>query len=345
MRGAAGRWVRRGAPVVAAFGLGVVVLVAPYAVYLHANTGKWSLTAKSQDVSIEAWRAVAEGQRRERDSYLYALNPDGTLGADTRPLTALAAEDPAAWAGIVGVNAVELTRTYLAPLWGYGVAWDLIPAPLLLLALVELGRQRRRPGALLLAGVALVPIVTCLAFFTLPRYLAVPTAVVTLFAAKGLVGWQRRLPRRWAPGLVAVVVVLVAMSCLTEARSFLPGGRTADPVDQRAAGEWIEANTPADARVMTRSFHVQAYAHRPIVAMPVADLPDTLGFAREMGVTYLVLDSRSALYPMLQVSPPLPGLRPLAAIGSSRRPIRVYELDPAPPPSDRAPLPLGYVGD
>jgi hypothetical protein len=330
-----------------AFGLGVTVLVAPYVAYLHSHTGSWELTAKSQDVSIEAWRAVAENHRGERDEYLYALNPDGTLGGETSPLTTLAAEHPREWLGIVGVNADKLVSFYLQPRWRWhwGLSWALLPAPLVAVAAVELWRQRRHRGAWLVAGMGVVPAATCLVFFTQPRYLAVPTAVLTLFAAKGLVHWWQRLPRRRAGWLVATTVVVVGMAALTEARSLLPGGRTGDPVDQWAAGRWLAANTPADARVMTRSFHVQAYSERPVVALPVADLGATLGFARERGVSYLVPDARSPLYPRLLVGPPPPGLRAVAVVGTSKRPIRIFRLDPLPPPSDRDPIPLGYVSD
>ena len=37
--------------------------------------------------------------------------------------------------------------------------------------------------------------------------------------------------------------------------------------------------------------------------------------------------------------------RKVAVIGRSSRPIRVYELDPVPPPSTLDPIPLGYVSD
>jgi hypothetical protein len=329
-----------------AFLVGAMVLIGPYVAYLHSDTGSWSLTAKSQDVSIEAWRAVAEGDRRERDQYLYALTPDGTgLGGETHSLTELAADHPAAWLGIVRINAVRVVRTYLAPLWGYGLAWEAVPAPLLLLALVELWRERRRRTIWLLTGMALVTVVTCLVFFTLPRYLALSSAVLTLLAAKGLVGWQRRLPRRWGTALATGAVLLVAMSTLTEVRSLLPGRRTADPVAHQEVGLWLASHTPPDARVMTRSFHVQAYADRPIVALPAADYASTLGFARLMGVTYVVVDQRSPLYEPLRRGPPQPGLRLVALIGAPTRPLRVYELDPPAPPSQREPIPLGYMGD
>jgi hypothetical protein len=347
LAGAAVAWSRAGAVPVGAFVLGAAVLVAPYVIYLHSHTDSWELTAKTQDASIEAWRAVAEGHRLERDEYLYALGPDGTLGSDTKPLTTLAAEHPREWFGIVQINAGKLATSYLIPRWRWrwGLSWALLPAPLVALALVELWKQRHRRGTWLAAGVGLVPIGTCLVFFSQPRYLAVPTAVLALFAAKGLVDLHRRLPRKKATALVATVGLVMSMSLLTEARSLLPGGRTADPVDQWAAGKWIEANTPVDSRVMTRSFHVQNYAQRPVVALPVADFASTMDFARLMGVNYLVPDARSPLYARLLEGPPPPGLRAVALVGTSKRPIRIFQLDPAPPPSDRDPIPLGYVSD
>jgi hypothetical protein len=329
-----------------AFCLGVAVLVAPYVAYLHSHTGSWSLTAKSQDVSIEAWRAVAENDRRARDQILYALGPDGTrMSAEIRPLAELAVERPAAWLGIVGVNASKMAESYLAPLWGYGPAWTLLPAPLLVPALLALWQERRRRSTWLLAGMALISLATSLAFFTLARYLVLPTAVLILFVAKGLVGWHRELPRRWAGSLAVAVALLVAMSTLTEARSFLPGQPTADPIVQVEVGRWLERNTAPGSRVMTRSFHVQAYANRPIVAMPASDYPSMLRFARRMGVRYVVADRRSQPYDVLMLGPPPPHLRLVVVLGTPHRPVRVYRLDPPAPPSDEPPFPLGYVGD
>ena len=60
------------------------------------ETGRWQLTAKTQDASIEAWHAVARGDREARDRVLYALDETGLRFEDDRaPLTTLAREDPA----------------------------------------------------------------------------------------------------------------------------------------------------------------------------------------------------------------------------------------------------------
>ncbi|HEY2997016.1 MAG TPA: glycosyltransferase family 39 protein, partial [Acidimicrobiales bacterium] len=76
VRGAAGggaRRLRAALVPAAAFGVPIVACVVPYAAYLHAHTGTWELSAKTQDASIAAWHAVAQSHREERDSILWAL--------------------------------------------------------------------------------------------------------------------------------------------------------------------------------------------------------------------------------------------------------------------------------
>ena len=102
---------------------------------------------------------------------------------------------------------------------------------------------------------------------------------------------------------------------------------------------------------MTRSFHVQAYSHRPVVALPSADYAEMLRFARRMGVSYVVADEasiahrRPELYPALMTTWSPPGLKLVKEINERGQDVRIYRLDPLPPESDRRPIPLGYVSD
>jgi hypothetical protein len=194
-------------------------------------------------------------------------------------------------------------------------------------------------------------VATCVAFFALPRYLVVTTAVLTLFAARGLAEAFRTWTPRAGRILLAATVLFMATSTIAELKPFFPWATTNDPVEQAAAGRWIEANTPDDARIMTRSFHVQAYAHRGVVAMPSTDYATMLKFARRMGVSYVVADEatisrrRPELYAALMTSWPPPGLRLVHTLHRRGQEVRIYELDPEPPKSDRPPIPLGYVSD
>jgi hypothetical protein len=76
-----------------------------------------------------------------------------------------------------------------------------------------------------------------------------------------------------------------------------------------------------------------------------------MAFARARGVHYIVADERTIrtrraqLYGPLFLEPTPPGLREVAVIGRGSRLVRIFELDPLPPPSELPPLPLGFVGD
>ena len=335
-----------------AFGLTIILFLFPYVAFLHSHTGSWSPTAKTQDVSIDAWKDVAENDRLDRDRILYSINSSGTgLTSGTKSLTALAREHPREWVTILGINVRTLKDVIVFPSWGFGPAWATISIIPLLAALSEIWRTRKRGITRLLAGMGAMPLLTCLLFFTLSRYITVATAILTLFGAAGFVRWQRRLPKPAGRALLAVTAVCLATSYLTTAQSYVPGIPSPDPVDQAETGRWLETHTPTDARVMTRSYHVQAYAHRQIVAMPYTDFPTMMRFARRMGVTYIIADAgtlkarRPELYGQLMTNYKPPGLKLIYQLGGTERPVRIYQLDPAPPPTDRPPIYLGYVSD
>ena len=334
------------------FGLVIIVCVFPYLVYLHGHTGKWSATDKSQDASIEAWRAVAENKRTDRDRVLYAVGPSGTsLGRATQPLTTLAKQDPRGWLGIVGVNVRMLWKLFVVPDRTIGFNWRLIPGFLLIFAGIEAWRSRRRGSVQLLVAMGLMPVVTCVAFFALPRYLVLTTAVLTLLAARGLVVSLSRMGPNAARAVLALTIVFMATSTIAEMQPLLPGATTIDPIEQRDAGVWIDANLPPNARIMTRSFHVQFYGHRPVVAMPSSDYATMMAFARRMGVQYIVASQviegrrRPEIYSVLMRYEQPPGLEFVKYFRVRNRRVRIYKLVPPPPPSDQDPIPLGYVSD
>lgn len=333
-----------------AFGVGLALVVAPYLVYLHGHTGSWSPTSKSQDVSVEAWRAVAEDDRERRDQILYAVDESGAdFSNDTTSLTALARQHPGAWLGILRVNVGELADLYLVPASDRRVA--LVPLPLLAAAVATAVRARRRAAVRLAVVVGALPLATCLFFFAQPRYVVTTTAVIAALGAGGVVQWYRRLPARWPWALAAAVVLWSGVATVAESWPLLPGTTRRETADHVVVGEWLQQHTDPEDRIMTRSFHVQYYARRPVVALPAADYDGMLAFARARGVRFVVADERTLRTrreqlhgPLLQVPPP-PGLREVAVLGSGSRRVRILELDPLPPPTDLPPLPLGFVGD
>jgi 4-amino-4-deoxy-L-arabinose transferase-like glycosyltransferase len=326
----------------AMFALPLLVCVLPYVAYLHGNTGRWELTGKMNDVSLEAWEAVARGDRLTRDEILYALDDTGLRFADERaPLTSLAREDPGGYLGIVGINVRELGVNV------FGVS--LLPLPVWALAGYAAWRRRRSGVVVLLLAVASLPVLTALVFFVQPRYLTLVAAVGVVLASAGVM----RFSGRWRHGVVALVLVLLAVTSVQAFRGSDAGwGHPDEHTDQRRAGEWIAAHTDPDDRIMTRSMVVELYAERRAVPPPYADLEAILDFARHYGVRYLVVDEahterlRPQLSPLLSDdSGDIDSLRLVHEVEAEGRTARIFAFDPPPPPSsEEAPL-LGFMGD
>src|SRR5262249_59405682 len=67
------------------------------------------------------------------------------------------------------------------------------------------------------------------------------------------------------------------------------------------AGAWLAAHAPADAVIMDRKSYVPFFAGRTHVQLPDEDLDTLLRYARESGVTHIVVEEYvvGALRPQL----------------------------------------------
>lgn len=333
----------------AAMTLGLLVCVVPYASFLHSNTGRWELTAKTRDASIEAWRAVAERDRAARDQVLYGLDETGLAFVPAREtLPTLARQDPTGYLGIVGTNARELWRELTDPVERShpGLGWELLPLPVTALALWGAWRRRRNAVVQATVACAVLPALTALAFFVQSRYLIPLTGFLVVLAGVGYAA----LPRRWARPAAWAIGVLMALSLVAASDGAEGWFQRREPVEHRRVGEWLAANTPTDARVLTRSMITDFYSERDTVAMPASDVPAMLAFARAWGVDYLVFDE----YNMRTLRPDFlglaqgiapEGLEPVHSLAHEGREVWVYRLDP--PAADDPPgAPgLGFMAD
>ena len=133
-------------------------------------------------------------------------------------------------------------------------------------------------------------------------------ALITWFAGM----WQRAL----APILVALVLLAL----------LIPDGREiALRAETQTSGNamvevsnWLAANTPTDAVVMTRNpWEVSWHSGRQTVMLPIGSREDVYAVMRQYHVTYLELDHindmsllRESLQPLYSFKP-LPGITPL----------------------------------
>jgi len=275
-------WVRPEAALVAPFAvalsplnargrvLALVIAAAvalPYSIVLRVEQGHWSLSPKSvlvrapfADARSAEWRLA-----------------DSTAFADTTGVAARLARDGGA-----------IARAYPSRLWAQlaGVldAWS---APLMLLSLA---------GLVLGAGRG-----AWLAFFALPLAYPLLSAPADLrfaqllvpalaLAAGGALAAVAARGRRWR--LVAGAAALAGLALVWAG----PAGRRALAFDDgpmapmRGAGAWLAAHSAPDAVIMDRKSYVPFFARRTHVQLPDEPVDVLLRYARERGVTHIVVE-------------------------------------------------------
>ena len=267
-------------------------------------------------------------------------------------LTAIAKEHPRNWLTIAWINTTTVLGDYLGHPQSDGLTWQLIPLFLTVPALAQIWKTRRRGSTLLFTALALLA----------ARHLLLLLRPAALPDDDHRGAHPVRAPGAWSSGRTGSSSGDAAWCGGPSApcwccRSWCgPGRYAADSVpertEQRTAGEWIAENTPEDARIMTRSFHVQGYSDRDVVAMPSAEYRSMLEFARRMGVSYIVADEntirrrRPEVYDILMRETGAPaGLELVHEFTERGVVVKIYQLDPAAQPTDQPPLPLGYVSD
>ena len=283
------RTVRRIVTVGAACLAGLAVLAAPYVAYLHRESGHWELTAKSVDVNVEAWHAVASQDRVTRDEYLYALDSSGhSTEHKEYALTALARAHPRQYLGIVTENLQQLYKSLLSPNVTTMPGWRVIALPLFPFALWALWRHRREPTVVAIGGVMALGLATVIGFFVLNRYLPPVVAVLVVLAAVGMAEIGDRRRRLWIT--LGIVTSLMSLATYFEG----PHGPqiVREQPDLQIAARWLrEHDIPRGARVMTRSTALTYYLpHNKLIVPAVGTPAQVLEFARFNRVRYFIFD-------------------------------------------------------
>jgi hypothetical protein len=133
-------------------------------------------------------------------------------------------------------------------------------------------------------------------------------ALVTWFAGM----WQRALPPLLAALLLLAVFIPAGRDIAVRAQTQTSGNATV------VVADWLKANTPPDAVIMTRNpWEVSWHSERHTVMLPLGSLDDVYAVMRQYHVTYLELDHindtstlRESLKPLYSFKP-MPGITPL----------------------------------
>lgn len=285
----------------------------PYVRYLHAHTGRWTLSAKSGVVLEMAFAMLGKDSFHRKDQ-LDVLAYEA-LGFSARDV---GGDVPTLGFGEDGVAGRERGDSYFdvakrdprfAIEFALANAFDLIrtlpsrqvhPLPLLALSAIggvaawRAGGARRR-GAVQVAAAGM-PVAAFVLYGILPRFLVPVVPALLLLAGAGLEACARWLDARFpearvrTPGTLAAAALIAALALFGIAKTAKARLTASEPIEYRVVGEWARAHLPADAVLMCRKPEIAFYARRPMVALVAADPAALVDFARKRHVTHLVLD-------------------------------------------------------
>jgi len=251
--------------------LAFALVVTPYTCYLHSHTGRWAISTK-----LAGNLRVAPGKSA------------GVSWVELRRLNADATD----------YVPVEVEETLLDTIRRYAINAEEelnqlsgILSPLLLLAigaglLSDVWRTHpSRPG--LAIGFVLLPLLVYPAFFVQQRFLLGLLPVLLVWAGVG-VSTTSRAGRR-----TRIVLVLILCATLAFYAWSIQGlYRSPDASDwERELGEWMHGHGITDARMLSKHYGVDYYARTVHIAIPYAELPTLLRFARHRGASYLLVNA------------------------------------------------------
>jgi hypothetical protein len=209
-------------------------------------------------------------------------------------------------------------------LWQDATAGALVPV--LLLPFVLLGcilGASRRPGfgALLAGAGTLYTLFVLLYWHYEARYFVVFVPWLLLYAASGI-EWTYDALVTWFAGLwqralvpLAVLVLLLAV-VVPQARDIQNRAASNMAGNQMVRiGQWLEANTPPDAVIMTRNpWEISWHSNRQTVMLPLGSFEDIQAVIKQYGVTMIELDHLNDTSTMRQSLAPLYSYKPMPSI-------------------------------
>lgn len=274
--------------------VGVLLLASPYLAYLHTHTGKWELTAKSVDVNIEAWQALAKADRPTRDIYIYALDRTGhTTEKPSYPLTQLAKEHPKEYFGIVGTNFLKLYKSLISFNTTTIKGWRLFALPLLPFAFFGLWKYRSRSASIATLALMGLTLATVIGFFVLDRYLPPVVASLAVFAGVGLAALTGPKKNLW----IALGIVGSLLSLGTYLTDPIGPTLVRERKDIQLAARWLRPHAEPGDVVMTRGTSIPYYMpDQRLVVPPIGSVNQTWRYARYNHVKYFVFEPTTQLW-------------------------------------------------
>lgn len=324
---------------------GFFILALPYINYLHNQTGKWTISGKAAVAVI----GVDASARLLPDGRTVGQASSGKVGLkDLFP-------SPEAFFKTYWENMVKFARIIPNHFPAFSLFLASAGLFVTIISILYTEKSLRMLKALqigiLFAGLAVI--LPVFAFSTLsiaPSYIFPLFPIITLWFARGVVGIEDgffntiikltgfgRLERlkQWSLAATAAVLFFSYSSIFPiwndlsseEFRGFAASQK----FFLKDTGLWLKSNASKDSAIMSRWSNMGFYADRKWVYIPDGEIPEVVKYAKEHGVTHIVIDSNAVPRRRPRLAPLLnpvnfDGLRPVYAREEYWIRVIIYEV-------------------
>lgn len=293
--------------------LAFALLITPYVIAMHTETGQWQIADESGAAYVGA-SSLAFGDMASFDKATWGIDPAGgevyvfSSASESESLIGAIRADPRGFVRVVRANIRDFGDTLVSPRL---ISWWLLP----LIALGLFARPwdgRRLRGELMLLTVLVGPL-SFLPFFIQDRYIAPALLPALVWLGAGIVAlgrWLRasvmsvvrgemleaadgREGRLWyvLPLALLVVVLLIQTPRL---RARLQNTNSFQPAHLTLAAKLREAAGSQGVTLMSRYPAIAFHADAAWVPTPAESWEQVLAYGRAHGAQYLAVDAYEA---------------------------------------------------
>jgi 4-amino-4-deoxy-L-arabinose transferase-like glycosyltransferase len=331
-----------------AFGL----LITPYVIAMHAQTGQWQIADESGAAYVSA-RSLAYSDMATFDKATWGIEPASgevylfSPASDTESLPQAIAADPRGFLKLVRTNIRDFAQTLVSPRL---IHWWLLP--LIALGLFTRPWSLRRLRGELMLATSLVGALSFLPFFIQDRYIATALLPAVVWIGAGIVQlgeWLEQSVRALIRGdggetresgggahgawVFVPLFVLVALLLLDvpRLRGRLQVTGSFQPAHVAIADRLREAAGGRPVRLMSRYPAIAFHAGTAWSPTPAASWDEVLAYARKHGATYIAVDQnevklRPQLAALLSPSQAPAGVELVATVDEGKGPVVLYRI-------------------
>jgi hypothetical protein len=330
--------------------LAFALLITPYVLAMHAETGQWQIADESGAAYVSA-SSLAFNDMATFDKATWGVDPASgevylfSPASENESLVSAIRANPRGFLRVVRTNIRDFGDTLIGPRL---ISWWLLP----IIALGLFARPwnlRRLRGELMLMTVLVGPL-SFLPFFIQDRYIAPALIPAVVWLGAGIVqvgDWlgqsvrsllrgemvrseDASRPGAWAVlPLILLLAVLLVQTPRLRARLQMTG--SFQPAHLAIAEKLREAGGGAEVKLMSRYPAIAFHADAAWTPTPAAPWDQVLAYARAHGAEYLAVDQNEAkLRPqlafLLQDAAPSPELERVAGVDEGKGPVVLWRI-------------------